>query len=242
MNRYISLAGIAIGCALIVAANASTARCQFHDPLGIHNQHKPWGKYGPTITYPSPTKVMNVVNGRPNRQTTRRVAQRVSPSRTERFDDLNLSVTMPGGAWTKVDPKEAGSRARYMIRREDPTIVISFASERAIPDAYDTLLAESQAKMMSLPGGAIEPGERQLSAGDIQGIVYAATVADGQFTTYYAIWLATHNGYHCKLAVYGDADDQPAIDAALRNFVHGIKPSKTTRVARAGSRQKSARR
>jgi hypothetical protein len=250
MNRYLSFGGIAIVCALIVAVSATTAHSQKNSRYDYHNHHKPWGKYGPTISYPSPTKIANVLNGRPANSNSRRVAQRTTPSRanqsrtarsndqnlkTTRLNDLNLSVTMPSGPWVTSDPREISSRARYLISRDDPTILISLAGERVGPLAHDTnssLLAESQAKMKSLPGGQIEPGDRLLSAGSIDGIAYAATASDGTLTTYYAIWVAAHNGYNYKLAVYGDEQNKPAIEAALRNFVRGIKPLQTTSVAR----------
>jgi hypothetical protein len=142
---------------------------------------------------------------------------------------------MPSGSWTKLDPKKTGSRACYLISRSDPTIIISLAGQRAGTEAGDTsdsLLAESQAKMKSLPGGAVEPGEWQLSAGGIQGVAYEAAVTDGQYTTYYSLWVAAHHGYNYKLAVYGDQKDKAAIDEAMRNFVRGIKPIQSTRVAR----------
>jgi hypothetical protein len=104
-----------------------------------------------------------------------------------------------------------------------------------------TLLAESQAKMKSL-SGTVEPGEQQVSAGDIDGLAYAATVVGDKQTTYYAMWVATHNGYSYKLAVYGDKHDEPAIDAAMASFVHGIKPLRASRVAYRNNRNKSTTR
>jgi hypothetical protein len=246
MNDYRSLARIALACGLIVAFSASIACCEPWDPLGIqnHNQYKPFGKYGPKITIStlSPTKVMN---GGSLGQANQRAARRVAPSGTTRFEALNLSVTMPSGPWVKLDPKETGSRASYLISRSDPWIVISFAGERAGTEAGHTnnsLLAESKAKMTSLPGGAIEPGERQLSAAGIQGVAYEATVVDGQFTAYYSIWVAAHHGYNYQLAVYGDQEHKPAIDAAMRDFVRGIKQIQPTRVARGNSNKKAVTR
>jgi hypothetical protein len=258
--RHLSFGPIAIACALIVAASTSTAQAQFREPLDIHNHHQPWGNNGQTLTYPSPTKIMNAVNGRPNRPTTRRVAQRTSPSRTSRsqaaqsnaaqsrttrLNDLNLSVTTPPGHWVSTDPREIGSRTRYLISREDPAINISLAGVRVGPLANDTnvsLLAESREKMMAMPGGAVESGDRLISANHIDGIAYAATVTDGQFTTYYAIWVAAHNGYNYKLAVYGEKEDKAAIDAALRNFLHGMRPLDATRTARGSSHRGAVRR
>ena len=237
MNRYLSFTRIALACALVVSAGAGTAYSEYQHPLDIHNHHKIGGKYGPTFSYPSPTKVMNLLNGRPAYQN-RRVARRPASSRAARLNDLNLSVSMPSGAWVKVDPKETGSRARYIISRRNPTIIISLAGERAGTDAQLTnssLLAESQEKMKSL-GGDVEPGERQLSAAGIHGVAYAANVGNGHATTYYAIWVAAHNGYHYKLAVYGNGDDKAMIDAAMLNFVRDIKPIHPTRVAHRTSR------
>ena len=96
--------------------------------------------------------------------------------------------------------------------------------------------------MMSLPGAAIEPGERQLSAGGIQGVAYEATVGEGQSTTYYSLWIAAHQGYNYKLAVYGQQVHKPAIDEAMRNFVLGIKQIHSTRVAHGNGNKKAVTR
>ena len=157
---------------------------------------------------------------------------------------------MPSGPWVKLDPKETGSHACFLISRSNPTIIISLAGTRVGPEADDieagdtnsSLLAESQAKMMSLPGAAIEPGERQLSAGGIHGIAYEATVGEGQSTTYYSIWVAAHHGYNYKLAVYGEQRHKSAVDEAMRNFLRGIKQIQSNRVARDNGNKKASTR
>jgi hypothetical protein len=239
MNRYLFFDRIILACGLIVAVSVSTARCQFYDPLGVQNKSKPFGKYGPTFQYTSPTKVMNVLSGRSNKRSSQRVARRVTPTRAIRLDILSLSVSKPSGQWVEADLKETGSTARYMISRNDPTIIISLAGERSGPEMNHTdsaLLAESQAKIKSL-GGIIEPGKQQLSAGRINGVTYSATIVNGKFTTYYAMWVAAHNGYNYKLAVYGDKHDKSMIDAAMRNFVHGIQSIQSTAVAHRNSQK-----
>jgi hypothetical protein len=241
MNRHHSFGRITIACALIVVAVATTAHSQPYGRYDYHNYHKIGGKYGPTLSYPSPTKIMNLLNGRPNYPAKRRVAQRATPSRTTRLNDLNLSLTMPSGPWMKLDPQETGSRARYLITRRNPTIIISLAGERGRTDAQLTnssLLAESQEKLKSL-GADVEHDERQLSAAGIDGLAYTATIVDGEFTTYYALWVATHNGYTYKLAVYGNAQNRPMIDAAMHNFVRNIRPLQPTRVAHRTSHNKA---
>jgi hypothetical protein len=238
MNRFLFLNRIVLACGLIVAVSASAARCQFYDPLGVQNYSKPFGPYGPTFQYTSPTKFMNVLSGGSNFQPSPRIARRVTPIRA-RLDNLNLSITKLGGPWVEADAKETGSTARYMISRQDPTIVISLAGERSDTETHDTnsaLLAESHATIKSL-GGTIEPGEQQLSAGAISGIAYSATVVDGEFTTHYAMWVATHNGFKYKLAVYGDKHDKTMIDATMRNFVHGIQSIQPTTVANRNSQK-----
>jgi hypothetical protein len=238
MNRHLFFDRIVLACGLIVAVSASTARCQFYDPLGVQNYSKPFGQYGPTFQYTSPTKFMNALSGRSNFQSNQRVARRVTPTRA-RLDNLNLSVSKPNGPWVEADAKETGSTARYMISRQDPTIVISLAGEQSDTEMQHTnsaLLAESQAKIKSM-GGTIEPGEHQLSAGGINGVTYSATVVDGEFTTYYAMWVTAHNGYKYKLAVYGDKHDKTMIDAAMRNFVHGIQSIQPTTVAHRNSQK-----
>ena len=70
--------------------------------------------------------------GSPNRVTP------VTTSLTERFDDLNLSVNLPGGSWTKLDPKKTGSRACLLLSRKNPEIILSLAGERAAPNSDNT--------------------------------------------------------------------------------------------------------
>ena len=128
-----------------------------------------------------------------------------------------------------------------MLSRRNPSITISLAGERVGPETHQTniaLLAESQAKIKSL-GGILEPGQQHLLAGGIKGVGYSATVVDGDRTTYYSMWVAAHNSYNYKLAVYGDKLDKQMIDAAMRDFVRGIKPIQTSSVAKRNSRKKA---
>jgi hypothetical protein len=242
MNHNQSIRRIALSCALIIAATATTAYCKYGDDrYGLQYHYKPWGKWGPEFTAPNPSGWANFLQGKgPVNQ---RTAQRQTPSRTTRFDDLNLLVNMPSGPWTKQDPKKTGSRACFLIRRRNPTIVISLAGERVGTEAGATnnsLLAESQAKMKQLPSGEIEPGgERQLTANGIEGLTYEATADQGDATTHYSIWVAAHNGYTYKLAVYGNQKDRAEIDSTMRKFVSGMKQIQPTRVARAVSKAKS---
>jgi hypothetical protein len=231
---------IALSTAIIIGANASTSHGDLYDPFGMQVHEHPWGPNGPEFTYPNVGRWANVLSGR--EPLDNRIAQRVRPSNNARFEAFNLSITMPSGAWTKLDPKKTGSHAFYIITRENPKIMISLAGERVGTEAGATnasLLAESQAKMKKLPGATVEPGERQLSAGGIEGIAYGATVVDGETTTHYSIWVAAHHGYNYKLAVYGNQKDKPVIDAALLNFVHGIKHIEPTKIARTDGKRTS---
>lgn len=238
-----SIRRLALTCALaIFATSASTARSDYNDdPYGLQYHYKPWGKWGPELTAPNPSGWANFLQGKqPSNQ---RTARRSAPSRTTRFDDLNLTVNMPTGPWTKQDAKKTGSRACFLIRRSNPTIVISLAGERVGAEANATnatLLAESQAKMKRLPGGDLEPGaERKLSANGIEGLTYEATADQGDATTHYSIWVAAHNGYTYKLAAYGDQKDRAEIDTAMKKFLGGMKQIQPTRVAHAASKAKS---
>src|SRR3954447_13714949 len=226
MNHYRSIGRIVLSTALVIGASVSTSRGDLYDPFGMQVHKHPLGPNGPELTYPNVGRWAGVLSGQ--EPLDNRVARRVTPSNNTsatatasvRFDDVNLSVKMPSGAWTKSDPKKTGSHAFYIITRENPKIVISMAGDRAGTEAGATnasLLAESQAKMKALPGATIEPGERQLSAGGIEGIAYGATILDGETTTHYSIWVAAHHGFNYKLAVYGNQKDKPIIDAALLN-------------------------
>jgi hypothetical protein len=164
-----------------------------------------------------------------------RVAQRVVPAGTTRFDDLNLTVKLPSGPWRKLDPQQTGTKACFLASRTNPAIVISLAGEPVgveLGATNDSLLSASQAKMMGLPGATIESGEEQQSAGRIRGIAYQATVPQEDFTGYYSVWVAAHHGYNYKLAVYGDQQDKPAIDAAMQDFLRGLKQIQSNRIAR----------
>jgi hypothetical protein len=239
-----SLARVALSATLLLAATASTAHCEPYDALGIQNQshYMPFGPNGPKTANSTlgPTKVMNDGKfGQKTRTAQRyRVAQRTAPARTTRFDDLNLSVTTPTGPWTKLDPQKTGSHACLLLSRTNPNIMISLAGQEVGIESADTntsLLAASQDKMRTLPGATIEPGEQQISAGGIPGVAFTATVADGQSTAYYTIWVAAHHGYTYKLAVYGDQLHKRMIDEAMQNFLGGIKQIQSNRVARADS-------
>jgi hypothetical protein len=241
MNRNPSIRRSALSCALIIAATATTAYCKYGDDrYGLQYHYKPWGKWGPEFTAPNPSGWANFLQGKgPVNQ---RTAQRQTPPRTTRFDDLNLSVNMPSGQWTKQDPKKTGSRACFLISRRDPTIVISLAGERvgtAAGATNNSLLAESQAKMKQLPSGEIERDEQPLAANGIDGLTYEATADHGDATVHYSIWVAAHNGYIYKLAVYGDQKDRAEIDSTMRRFVSGMKQIQPTRVAQAASKAKS---
>jgi hypothetical protein len=231
MNRSRSLCFIPLVCGLIVGGSASVGRSQFYDPLGVQDKYYPFGENGPTFQYTNPVKVLNVLSGGSNVQPSGRVAQRVAPSRTFRLDDLNLVVGMPGGPWVKVEPN-SGSTARFMLSRKNPAVVLSLAGgyEGTKAPAVDTLLAESQANIKKL-GGTVESDEQPLSASRIDGLAYSATV-EGDSTTYYAMWVAAHNGYKYQLAVYGDQRDKIMVDATMRNFVYGIQPIQQNTVAR----------
>jgi hypothetical protein len=235
MNRSLSFCHHLLVCTLIVVASATTARAQFYDPYGVQDKYHPFGEYGPTFQYTNPVKFLNVISGGSNSQSSGRTAQRVAPSRTMRLDDLNLAVSIPNGPWVKVEP-HAGSSTRFMLNLKNPSIVLSLSGEQVGTKALDadTLLIESQANIKKL-GGTVKPGEQPLSAGHIDGVAYFATVADGDFTTYYAMWVAAHNGYKYQLAVYGDKHDKPMIDAVMHNFVHGIQTIQPTAVARHNS-------
>lgn len=246
-----SLVRLALSATLLLAVTATTAHCEPYDPLGIqnHSHYMPFGPNGPKITIStlSPTKVMNGGKyGHKNRAAQRhRVAQRTNSARTTRFDDLNLSVTTPSGPWVKLDPQKTGSHACLLLSRTNPNIMISLAGQEVGIESEDTnttLLAESQAKMRTLPGATIQPGEHQLSANGIPGVAFTATVADGQSTAYYTIWVAAHHGYTYKLAVYGDYLHKRPIDEAMQNTLAGLKQIQSNRVARADGSQNTVTR
>jgi hypothetical protein len=119
--------------------------------------------------------------------------------------------------------------------------MLSLAGEQVGVEAKTTnaaLLDESQTKMRSMPG-AVLSNATDVSAGGIKGVLYEATVGDGEGKTHYAIWVGAHNGYNYKLAVYGHQKDKPAIDAAIRNFIRGIKHIEPAKVAHTDGKLKA---
>jgi hypothetical protein len=169
--------------------------------------------------------------------------QRIVIIHLARCEALNVQVTVPSESWKKVDPQAIGSHTNFMLTRHNPEITISLAAERVGVEAKDTnrtLLAASQAKMKSLPGATILPGERQLSGQNIQGVSYQASAEQDGRAAHYAIWVASRNGYNYKLAVYGEQKYKPAIDAAMRNFVYNMRQMDSKRIAHTESKLKIA--
>ncbi|HEX5472689.1 MAG TPA: hypothetical protein VFW73_12435 [Lacipirellulaceae bacterium] len=247
MSRYCWGRSTIVVFFVIIAASAGTARSAVrvrirpgfsdYDPYGLQYHYKPWGASGPEFTAPNIPRILDVLDGRAPLNP--RVARRMVSSSTVQFRDVNLSITKPDGSWVRLDPKKTGSHACFLARRNDPTVYISLAAERVGEEAGETnhsLLAASQAKMKSLPGATVTPGERELSAGGIEGIAYGATVTVDGRATHYAMWVAAHHGYVYKLAIYGDQNDEAEIDATLLNLVRGMKQIAPTRVAHSGAK------
>lgn len=196
-----------------------------HHKLGIHDY-----LYGPGGVVPHYT-------GLPAQPTSQQLMNpRVIVIRRATCEGLNIRVTVPSEAWKNVDPLTVGSRTNFMLARRNPNLTISLAGERIGVEAKETnqtLLAKSQEKMQDLPGAVLLPGERLLKGQSIQGISYQAKAEQDGRTAHYSIWVASRNGYNYKLAVYGEQKYKPAIDAAMRNFVHNMRQLDPKRVAHA---------
>jgi hypothetical protein len=148
---------------------------------------------------------------------------------------------MPRDAWKRIDPQAIGSHTNFMITRHNPEITISLAGERVGIEANEsnhTLLTASQTKMKTLPGAAILPGQQPLMAQNIQGIAYQASAEQDGKVAHYAMWVASHNGYNYKLAVFGEQKYKPIIEATMRNFLSGMRQLDNQRVAHAESKVK----
>jgi hypothetical protein len=239
MNHCRSIHRIALTCALI-AASASTAHSDTHDSYGLQYHDNPGGNSGPVLVAPNVPRISNVLPGRES--VNQLVAQRGASVRTERFSDFNLAVNLPNGPWTKLGP-ELGSRACLLLSRKNPEMNISLAGQLVGVEAKNTnatLLAQSQSKMKSLPG-AVLFSTTEVSAGDINGILYEATVGKDEAKTHYAIWVAAHNGYNYKLAVYGNQKDKPEINTAIRSFVRDLKHIEPTKLAHTSDNQTGPR-
>lgn len=215
-----------------------------HHKLGIHDY-----LYGPGGVVPRYTGIPEHVPTQKGASLLRGTypsgyIRRNPPSRKIRFDDLNLLVTMPAGPWTRLDPAQTGSRARFLASRNDPTIVISLAGEAVGIESGVTThnrVVESQTKMLSIPGATIVPNERLQSAGGIPGVAFSVTVGNGQSTAYYSFWVAAHRGCTYQLAVYGDQFHQRNIDGAMQNFLAGLKQIQFNRVASGNGKQNAVR-
>jgi hypothetical protein len=150
-----------------------------------------------------------------------------SSPHTLRFDAFNLQVKVPREPWVQSTLEETGARARLVISRRDPNVVISLAAERVGVAAQATnqaMLAKSQAKIRRLPECYVHPGEEEVTANGIQGLAFRATASNEQGApVHYAIWVATRNGYQYCVAAYGERRDRRAIDEALFRFLSGVK-------------------
>jgi hypothetical protein len=156
-----------------------------------------------------------------------RTSGREMSSQILRFDAFNLQVKAPGEPWVQSTLEETGARARLVISRRDPNVVISLAAERVGVAAQATnqaMLAKSQAKIRRLPECYVHPGEEEVTANGIQGLAFRATASNEQGApVHYAIWVATRNGYTYCVAAYGERRDRRAIDEALFRFLSGVK-------------------
>jgi hypothetical protein len=150
-----------------------------------------------------------------------------SSPHTLRFDAFNLQVKAPGEPWVQSTLEETGARARLVISRRDPNVVISLAAERVGVAAQATnqaMLAKSQAKIRRLPECYVHPGEEEVTANGIQGLVFKTIASNEQgAAVHYSIWVATRNGYNYSVAAYGERRDRAIIDEVLIRFLSGVK-------------------
>lgn len=205
------------------------------EQAGTYLHYKVFGNSGPEtwLFGPKPT----YTGWPPRRVSPPRLAQRDAAPKTLRFDAFNLQVKLPTGAWDQSTPETTDARARLVLSRANPNIVISLAAERVGASAKETnatVLAASQAKLLGLPGGEILPGEEQIMANGIEGINFKATaLLENRVPVHYSIWVATRNGYKYCVAAYGEQKDQDAIDEALLRFLGGVRQIEPSRVASA---------
>lgn len=151
----------------------------------------------------------------------------VCRAETLRFEPFNLLVKLPGEPWEQAKPDATDARARLVVSRLDPNVVVSLAAERAAAGANEsnaTVLAASQGKLLQLPGGEVVPGEEEIMANGIEGIRFKAfALVENRVPVHYSIWVASRNGYKYNVAAYGEWKDRDAIDEALLRFLGGIK-------------------
>lgn len=161
----------------------------------------------------------------------------------KRCEGLNVQVTVPSDAWITVDTKSLASPHRLLLIRHDPELTISLTGDRVGIEANETTstaLADSKSKMKAITGATILPGEHQLSSQNIQGIAYSATAEQDGTTGYYAMWVASRNGFNYRLAIFGEKKFRPAIDTTMHNFVQNLKQIDPARIAHTESRTKLA--
>jgi hypothetical protein len=154
---------------------------------------------------------------------------------TLRFEPFNLLVKLPGEPWEQTKPAATDTRARLVVSRLDPNVVISLAADCApagINETNATVVSKSQAKLLQLPDGAIVPGEEEILVNGIEGIRFKAfALVENRVPVHYSVWVATRNGYKYNVAAYGEWKDREAIDEALLRFLGGIKQIEPHRVA-----------
>lgn len=226
---------------IVVAANQANCRAETsyvrtphgREQVGTNLHDKTFGVHGPDTRLfgPQPT-----YTGWPRRRVSSpRVAKRETAAKTLQFDAFNLLVKLPNGPWEQSHPDATDTRARLILSRANPNIVISLAAERVGVKANDTnatALAAAQAKIRGLPGGEILLGEEQITVNGIEGINFKAfAIVDDRVPVHYSIWVATRNGYRYCVAAYGEQKDQAVIDEALLRFLGGIKQIEPHRAA-----------
>lgn len=151
------------------------------------------------------------------------------------FDQANLAVVLPKKGWAPAERSEDGPRARLVMKRSKPEVIVSLLAEPVGVEAEETndsLLMASKEKMLGIPGAALLPDVQTLKTPSLEGYAYRATATfDNGKQCHYAIWVATKNGYNYSLVAYGDMRDEQAVDQTLREFVGRVHQIQSHRVA-----------
>lgn len=161
----------------------------------------------------------------------------VAKAQFTRFDPVNLAVDIPEQGWERLDPRERGANNCLLLRHKPSSTVITLAANPVGIEANstaDSLLAASQQELGQLPNSTLLPGVQKLAAPGIEGLACRASARfDNGRQLHYAIWVASKNGYHYSVAVYGDAANHRAIDGTLVQFLGRMRQIQPQHVAHA---------
>lgn len=172
------------------------------------------GDYSPQATRPAPN-----FDARPERRA---------------FENVNLTIELPGGPWRALVLPSKNTTAAIMAVQQDPEIVVVIGGEKLgvemqLDPEVVTKLAQSVARAR-LPEVSFT-NETELAVGPLAGKRQDATGTHEGSPVYGVIWTAQQQGYLYHVMAFGEAHQVGAVEAAHRLFRQRIAQIDPQRVA-----------